>query len=83
MSALTLQIDDKLIKDLQKTAKQQSRSVDDIVQQLLRQHLKPPENTVFNTKEDKRTFGQHRGLATMTDDFNETLPDSFWLGNNE
>ena len=30
-----------------------------------------------------RIFGQHRGLVTMDDDFNDSLPDSFWLGNDE
>lgn len=27
-----------------------------------------------------RAFGQHRGKARMTEDFNAALPDSFWLG---
>ncbi|SKB06027.1 hypothetical protein SAMN02745166_04403 [Prosthecobacter debontii] len=25
-------------------------------------------------------FGLHAGMITMSDDFNEPLPDSFWLG---
>lgn len=35
----------------------------------------------FTEKPKKRVFGQHRGLATMSDDFNSPLPDHFWLGN--
>ncbi len=27
-----------------------------------------------------RTFGQHKGKAWMSDDFNEPLPDNIWLG---
>lgn len=27
-----------------------------------------------------RVFGQHRGLCEISEDFNEELPDSFWLG---
>ncbi|MCQ8118280.1 hypothetical protein [Methylomonas rosea] len=27
-----------------------------------------------------RVFGEHRGLIEMSDDFNDPLPDSFWLG---
>jgi hypothetical protein len=27
----------------------------------------------------RRVFGQFRGKARMRDDFNEPLPDSFWL----
>lgn len=39
---------------------------------------------VFSSeKTKKRVFGQHRGLATMSDDFDEPLSDNFWLGNNE
>lgn len=34
-------------------------------------------------KPKKRLFGQHRGLVTMSEDFNSPLPDSFWLGNDE
>lgn len=28
-------------------------------------------------------FGLHAGLVDVPDDFNEPLPDSFWLGENE
>lgn len=28
----------------------------------------------------KRVFGQHRGMAHMGEDFDEPLPDDFWLG---
>jgi antitoxin (DNA-binding transcriptional repressor) of toxin-antitoxin stability system len=28
----------------------------------------------------KRVFGQHRGMAHMRKDFDEPLPDDFWLG---
>lgn len=27
-----------------------------------------------------RTFGQHRGLIEASEDFDEPLPDNFWLG---
>ncbi|TSA59814.1 MAG: type II toxin-antitoxin system Phd/YefM family antitoxin [Sediminibacterium sp.] len=37
----------------------------------------------FTKNQKKRTFGQHRNQATMSDDFNHPLPDSFWLGGNE
>ena len=36
----------------------------------------------FTEKTQKRVFG-HRGLATMSEDFDNPLPDSFWLGNDE
>lgn len=28
----------------------------------------------------KRVMGLHRGVAWMSDDFDEPLPDEFWLG---
>ncbi len=28
----------------------------------------------------KRVAGLHRGMAWMSDDFDEPLPDEFWLG---
>ncbi len=37
----------------------------------------------FTEKPKKRQFGQHLHQAIMSDDFNQPLPDSFWLGNNE
>ncbi len=27
-----------------------------------------------------RTFGQHKGKAWMSEDFDESLPDNIWLG---
>lgn len=37
----------------------------------------------FTGKAKKRIFGQHQGLATMSEDFDNPLPDNFWLGNDE
>ncbi|MDP2902387.1 MAG: hypothetical protein Q8N96_04680 [Methylovulum sp.] len=37
----------------------------------------------FTEKSKKRVFGQHRGLATMSEDFDNPLPNSFWLGHDE
>ncbi|HEX8355153.1 MAG TPA: hypothetical protein VF611_19775 [Pyrinomonadaceae bacterium] len=31
----------------------------------------------------KRVAGLHRGAAWMSDDFDEPLPDEFWLGGGE
>ena len=31
----------------------------------------------------KRVMGLHRGVAWMSDDFDEPLPDEFWLGGDE
>lgn len=29
-----------------------------------------------------RTFGQYSGAMTMSEDFDDPLPDEFWLGGN-
>ena len=30
----------------------------------------------------KRVFGQYQGRISMSEDFDEPLPDSFWLGDS-
>jgi antitoxin (DNA-binding transcriptional repressor) of toxin-antitoxin stability system len=37
----------------------------------------------FSPSGRKRVMGLHRGVAWMSDDFDEPLPDEFWLGSNE
>jgi antitoxin (DNA-binding transcriptional repressor) of toxin-antitoxin stability system len=36
--------------------------------------------TQVEQKKSKRVAGLHPGAMTMHDDFDEPLPDSFWLG---
>jgi hypothetical protein len=31
-------------------------------------------------EQNQRIFGMHRGAMVMRDDFDDELPDSFWLG---
>lgn len=33
-------------------------------------------------EKQKRVLGRHRGQIWMSDDFNDPLPDEFWLGGN-
>lgn len=33
-----------------------------------------------NSRQGKRIMGLHEGAAWMSDDFDDPLPDSFWLG---
>lgn len=35
----------------------------------------------FTEKPKKRVFSQHRDMVMMSEDFNNCLPDDFWLGN--
>ena len=41
-------------------------------------YTKPIEQT-----KKSRKFGQHRGLIDSSEDFDEPLPDSFWLGDEQ
>ena len=35
----------------------------------------------FTEKPKARVFGQHRNRVMMSEDFNDSLSDDFWLGN--
>ena len=35
----------------------------------------------FTEKPKTRVFGQHRNMVMMSEDFNDSLSDDFWLGN--
>lgn len=37
----------------------------------------------INKNKKARIFGQHRALVTMSDDFDDSLPKNFWLGDDE
>lgn len=41
------------------------------------------ESTVSTPLRKKRTPNLHAGQGWMSDDFNDELPDSFWLGEDE
>ena len=39
-----------------------------------------------NSQQDERrerVFGLHEGMGWMSDDFDDELPDSFWLGEDD
>ncbi|MFZ2957099.1 MAG: toxin-antitoxin (TA) system antitoxin [Candidatus Ozemobacteraceae bacterium] len=36
----------------------------------------------FKSNPAPRVFGQYQGKITMSEDFNEPMPDDFWLGEN-
>jgi prevent-host-death family protein len=69
------------LQDLVRLANQESEVV-------LTQDNKPvakvlpiaPSESVSGPKSDRHTLGLHRGAWTVGDDFDEPLPDEFWLG---
>jgi len=38
-------------------------------------------STIESSKPQPRTAGLHQGAARVSEDFDEPLPDEFWLGN--
>lgn len=44
-------------------------------------HLTPAKKT--STKKGKRPLGFFRGQMGISDDFNDPLPDEFWLGHED
>ncbi len=55
------------------------------VLQLVRsiKHQQQESTVVSTSKPRQRTANLERGKITMSDDFNQPLPDSFWLGVEE
>jgi len=53
--------------------------------QIYIQYLKQKQDTLSVSPQNNkpRKFGQHRGLIQMSEDFDEPLPDSFWLGDDK
>lgn len=51
--------------------------------QIYIQYLQQNENNLLAQTKKPRKFGQHRGLIEMSENFNEALPDSFWLGDDK
>ena len=42
-----------------------------------------PSAPLSDTNKKPRKFGQHRGLVEMSEDFDDSLADNFWLGDTE
>jgi hypothetical protein len=38
------------------------------------------QDTTEAVADQPRVLGLHKGMGTMSEDFNDPLPDSFWLG---
>ena len=46
-------------------------------------HVKVEPQMASTIKRQGFAFGLHAGLVDVPDDFNEPLPDSYWLGDDE
>ncbi|MDY6936384.1 MAG: DUF2281 domain-containing protein [Cyanobacteriota bacterium] len=75
---------ENLLEKLQKLLPEQQRQVLTFVEFLLFQQENSIEQpilaTVGSETSKPRVFGQYRGRIWMSEDFNDPLPDEFWLG---
>ncbi len=78
---LTLDLPAELEQYLLQEAKEQGVSLEAMTLRLLTNSIltkqKPAE--VVSSKQP-RVFGQYQGRILMSEDFDDPLPDSFWLG---
>jgi hypothetical protein len=78
---LTLDLPSELEQYLLQEAKEQGVSIEAMTLRLLANSIlarqKPAETLLVK---QQRVFGQYQGRISMSEDFDEPLPDTFWLG---
>ncbi|MBD2412315.1 hypothetical protein FACHB389_24995 [Nostoc calcicola FACHB-389] len=77
MTFQVVDITSKLIAKLQTLAPEQQQQVLDFVEFLSKKYHQPQKSP------QKRVLGLNQGEIWMSDDFNDPLPDEFWLGESE
>ncbi len=78
MTAQVIDTTSEVVTKLQNLAPEQQQQVLDFVE-FLAQKYNQPQETQEKIKKP-RVAGLHEGMGWMSDDFNEPLPDEFWLG---
>ncbi|ALF54351.1 hypothetical protein ACX27_18320 [Nostoc piscinale CENA21] len=80
---MTTQVGDttsELIAKLQTLAPEQQQQVLDFVEFLMQKYAQPEKN---QETPQQRILGLNEGQIWMSDDFNDPLPDEFWMGEGE
>ncbi|MDZ8051597.1 MAG: DUF2281 domain-containing protein [Aulosira sp. ZfuVER01] len=77
MTSQVVDTTSKLITKLKNLAPEQQQQVLDFVEFLAQKYPQP------QAPPDKRVLGLNQGEIWMSDDFNDPLPDEFWLGEGE
>ncbi|MDY6781391.1 MAG: DUF2281 domain-containing protein [Cyanobacteriota bacterium] len=84
MTSQTIDIVEDLLEKLQKLLPEKQEQVLAFVEFLLFQQNQSTQGSglaeVAPLATEQRVFGQYRGQIWMSEDFNEPLPDEFWLG---
>lgn len=79
MTTQSVEIPEHVLTALQLLTPEQRQQVFDLVEGLAQEKKLGDETQVPKPKK-QRVFGQYIGKIWMSDDFDDPLPDSFWLG---
>jgi hypothetical protein len=77
---LTLNLPAELEQYLLQEAKEQGVSIEAMTLRLLTSIVTKQKPAEAVLSKQARVFGQYQGRISMSEDFDEPLPDSFWLG---
>lgn len=78
MTSPILNIAEALVSKLQNLSPEQQQTVLDFAEFLLQRHTQS--QPVQTQPAQQRVLGLHQGEIWMSEDFNEPLPDEFWMG---
>jgi Protein of unknown function (DUF2281) len=73
MTSQTVDITEVLIAKLQSLAPEQQQTLLDFAEFLAQKHVQPQ-------AVQQRVLGLNQGEIWMSEDFNDPLPDEFWMG---
>ncbi|MCF4965646.1 type II toxin-antitoxin system VapB family antitoxin [Nostoc sp. CMAA1605] len=77
MTAQVVDTTSALIAKVQTLAPEQQQQVLDFVEFLMQKYTQPEKT---QETPQQRVLGLHEGQIWMSDDFNDPLPDEFWMG---
>ncbi|MGD1912346.1 MAG: DUF2281 domain-containing protein [Rivularia sp. (in: cyanobacteria)] len=78
MTSQTVNITETLIAKLQSLSPEQQQTLLDFAEFLVQRHTQP--QPIQTQPAQQRVPDLNRGEIWMSEDFNEPLPDEFWMG---
>ena len=76
MTSQTIKIAETLVAKLQFLSPEQQQTLLDFAEFLVQRHIQPEQAQ----QAQQRVLGLNQGEIWMSEDFNEPLPDEFWMG---
>ena len=76
MTSQTINIAETLVAKLQFLSPEQQQTLLDFAEFLVQRHIQPEQAQ----QAQQRVLGLNQGEIWMSEDFNEPLPDEFWMG---